>query len=197
MAVDNKNVTVAKAAIGGAIYRAPMGTTLPTDASTALANAFICMGYASDSGLVNGSSMESSDIKAWGGDIVLTPVSGRTDTFKVTLIEAKNADVLKVVHGDGNVTTATKNNIEGGKITVAVKAEEQDYYVWAVDMILSNNAIKRIVIPKGKVTEVGDVTYKDDEAVGYEITITASPDSSGVYHYEYIETTLSGTGTGT
>lgn len=183
MAVDNSNVTVAKAAVAGAIYRAPIGTTLPTDAKTALGSAFICMGYASDAGLVNASSQESEDIRAWGGDIVLTPVTGRNDTFKVTLIEAKNKDVLQVVHGDGNVSV----NATSGMVSVAVKAEEQENFVWAVDMILSGGALKRIVIPKGKVTEVGDVTYKDDEAVGYEITITASPDSSGVYHYEYIE----------
>jgi hypothetical protein len=37
------------------------------------------------------------------------------------------------------------------------------------------------------VSEVGEITYKDDEAVGYELTIQAMPDASGVTHYEYLK----------
>ena len=33
---DAKNVTAAKPKVGGAVWRAPLGTTLPTDAKTAL-----------------------------------------------------------------------------------------------------------------------------------------------------------------
>ena len=36
---DAKNVTAAKPKVGGAIWRAPLGTPLPTDAKTALDNA--------------------------------------------------------------------------------------------------------------------------------------------------------------
>ena len=59
-------------------------------------------------------------------------------------------------------------------------------------MLLSNNTAKRIVIPNGKVTAVGDITYSDGAAVGYETTISCYPDSNGNTHYEYIkETTVS------
>ena len=52
-------------------------------------------------------------------------------------------------------------------------------------MILRNGALKRIVIPDGKISEIGDVTYKDDEVTGYELTITGLS-LDGVTHYEYI-----------
>ena len=41
------NVTAAKPKIGGAIYMAPTGTELPTDAETALNAAFVNLGFVS------------------------------------------------------------------------------------------------------------------------------------------------------
>ena len=37
-------------------------------------------------------------------------------------------------------------------------------------------------------SDLGDITYKDDEAIGYETTISALSDSAGNSHYEYIAT---------
>ena len=51
---------------------------------------------------------------------------------------------------------------------------------------MKNGAMKRIVAPEGTVTAIGDVTYKDDEVVGYDLTIGLVPDDDGVTAYEYI-----------
>lgn len=176
-----KNVTTGKPKIGGAIHRAPEGTTLPKDAKAELDPAFKEMGYVSEDGLTNANSPDTDKVKAWGGDTVLTVQKGKDDDFKATFIEAKNVEVLKMVFGDENVT----GDLETG-ITVKANAKEAKSYAYVVDLILRDNALKRIVIPSAKVTEIGDVTYSDDDAVGYETTLSASPDADGNTHYEYI-----------
>lgn len=176
------NVTAAKPAVGGAVYMAATSATLPTATGTSLGTAFTSLGYISEDGLTHSNSPESETIKAWGGDVVLTPVTGKEDTFSFTLIEALNPDVLKLIYGSSNVT----GTLAAG-ITVNAKAEDMEAHAFVIDMVMRNSAAKRVVIPNGCVSEVGEVTYADGEAVGYEVTVTAFPNSSGVTHYEYIK----------
>lgn len=176
------NVTTGKPKKGGAIFRAPVGSVLPTDATTALDEAFVCLGYCGEDGLTNSNSPESDSLKAWGGDTVLTFQTAKEDTFTFVLIEALNPDVLKAVYGDDNVT----GTLEAG-ITVKANSNEQQAAAWVIEQVMRDGAHKRIVIPSAAVTEVGDITYSDEDAVGYETTITATPDTTGNTHYEYIK----------
>ena len=182
MANTAGNVIAGKPALNGAVYRAASGTTAPTDATTALSADFKCLGYCGEDGLVNSNSPSTTDIKAWGGDTVLSIQEEKTDTFQVTLIEVLNADVLKAVYGASNVSGTLSTGV-----TITANAKEAEEGVWAVDMLLNSNTVKRIVIPKGKITEIGDITYSDSDPIGYEVTITALPDASGNTHYEYIK----------
>lgn len=175
------NVTVGKPKVGGAIYVAALGTTLPTDATTALGAAFTCLGYVSEDGVTNSNSPESDNVKAWGGDTVLVLQTDRPDSFALTLLESLNKEVLKTVYGASNVTEDGSGNL-----TVKATADEMQGHVWVIDMVMRGNRAKRIVIANGTISELGDLVYKDDEAVGYNVTIQNVPDSNGVYHYEYI-----------
>ena len=181
MATTATNVTVGKPKVGGAVHWAPLGTTLPTSATAALNEAFVDLGYVSEDGLTNNNSPESDTVKAWGGDTVLSLQTDRPDTFSLTLLEAMNEDVLKTVYGSDNVTKDGSGNI-----TVKATADTMPSGSWVFDMIVKGGRAKRIVVPNGTISELGDIVYKDDEAVGYNVTITDVPDTNGVYHYEYI-----------
>ena len=176
-----QNVTAGKPLINGAVFRAPLGTPLPTSATETLNPAFVNVGYISDAGVVNSNSPSSNNIKAWGGDVVLTTLEEKPDTFQFTMIEALNVEVLKAVYGDANVS----GDIATG-IHVAANSTQQPNCSWVIDQRLRDGTYKRTVLPDAGISAVGDITYADSAAVGYQTTVACLPDGNGNTHHEYI-----------
>lgn len=176
------NVSVGKPLAAGGIFSAPLSATTPDDATSALTG-FVDLGYVSDSGLVNSISNDTTDINAWGGDRVLTVRTSRSESFMWTFIET-NADVLAEVYGQANVTEV------GTAISVVHNSKDMPNRQYVFEIALTGDRVKRIVVPNGKITEVGDVTYVDGEPIGYEVTLSALPDADGNTAYEYIASTV-------
>ncbi|MDO5016538.1 MAG: phage tail protein [Eubacteriales bacterium] len=179
---DVKNVSAGKPKVGGAIRVAPLGTKLPTDATSELDKAFNNLGYVSDDGLTNEDSVESEEIKAWGGDTVMVVQTNKTDRFNFTLIESINIEALKFVYGPENVE-GTLDTV----IKVQSNASELPIRSMVIDMILNGGVLKRIVIPHAKIAEKGEINYVDNEATGFPLTIQGIPDEQGNTHYDYIQ----------
>lgn len=176
------NVSAGKPKIGGAIHTAPVGTTLPTNATEALDAAFVDLGYVSSDGLTNSTNLEVEKIKACGGDTVLVIQKSKEDTFKFVLIEAKNKAVVGYVYGEDNVT----GDLDTG-LTIKVNNSDVPERSIVIDMILRDNVLKRIVIPSCKISEIEDIVYGDEEAIGYGTTVDCTPDSEGNTHLEYLQ----------
>lgn len=172
-------VTAAKPRLTGVVYRAPYGTTLPTDADTALASTFKSLGYLSEDGFTNSYDTSSEVIREMGGSAVLTVQTEFTDTFTFTLISALDAEVQKAVYGDANVT----GTLAAG-MAVTVAGAEPEESVWVLETIMRDGVLKRIVIPDGKVTSIGEIAYRRNEAVGYELTLTALFDETAQFNHK-------------
>lgn len=178
---DASNVSFGKPKATGAVYVAPLGTTLPTDATTALDAAFKGLGYVSEDGLVNSVETDTENVNAWGGDLVLVGQTTFSETFTVNLIET-NADTLGVYYGEDNVTEDVDGNI-----TVVQNSAQLDPVAVVFEIVLTGGRIKRIVVPNAQISDrSGEITYVDGEPIAYPAVFTAYPDSEGNSHTEYI-----------
>lgn len=168
------NVIVGKPAATGGVLTAPLGTTpLPTTATDALPGAFAACGYVSTDGVVQSINTDSTDIKAWGGNTVRTVQTGHALDYKFTLIESNDLS-LKAYYGTDNVSDGD----------VTIKAGDLPHAAWCIEVRDGERRV-RIVIPDGQVTAREDISYTDDHAVAYGLTITCYPDLDGVKAYLY------------
>ena len=174
-------VTVGKPKVGGAVFWADPSTTMPSDATTDLSSAFAGLGYISEDGMTRSITRETTEIKDWGGDTIATPQTSKSETIKLKFVQALNTEVLSAVHGEDNVTGTLSTGL-----TIVENATELEEKMWVVEQIFNGNVLDRLVIPKGRVTEIGEIVYKADEVVGFELTITALPDTSGNTSYEHL-----------
>jgi len=172
----------------GGMYYGPTGTALPTDSTTALDVALLSLGVVSNDGMAASKSRDTTNVTDWLGNIVLVLQTAYTETYVVTLIEALKSDVAKLVAGDGNVTATAATGGTGNKLAVVNDGQQLPHKAFVFDLLhAATGATKRIAIPDGQVTSVGDVTYSNSAAVGYQVTITAFKDSSGNFSYEYTD----------
>lgn len=181
MAQTSKNVVYSKPAAGGAVWSAPAGTAVPTDATTALDKAFVSLGYISEDGVAENGSINVTTLKAYGGTIVLAIEGGNDVTYTFTPIEYGNPAVQKELWGQGNV------ELDEGQALKTVKVGDgaHDRRVYVFEHVLSNGTIERDVLPAAQVTSVGTNTYSSTAALGPEVTLTPYPDESGYKAYKH------------
>lgn len=183
---DSANVSFGKPKATGALFVAPAGTTVPTNATDALDGAFSNLGYVSDEGLVNGVETNVEDIYAWGGDNVLSGQTTYMEMFTFNLIET-NVETAKLYYGEDNVEE------DGDNITIRANNQILPEIVFVAELILTGGRVKRIVVERGKIVDrTAEITYVDGEAVAYPINLKAFPSSTdGDTHKEYIATIAS------
>lgn len=177
--MDASQVTVGAAKVTGAIFVAPNGTALPTDATTALAGTYKLLGFTSDAGVTLAESRESQDIVAWEGRTkIFKLVTSYTETAAFTPIQC-NSDVAKLTWGDGNVTVGT-----GGAITSKHHGKTLDPVAIVIETAPRSGIVKRYCMT-AQLTERGEQVMDGTQVDGRQLTFETVADSSGYTMYEY------------
>jgi hypothetical protein len=161
----------------GGVSMAPLGTAIPTDATTALGAGFTAAGYIGEDGLSESADRSTEKIKAWGGDVVKVVQTDFSTTYTFTFLETHNTEVLETVYGEDNVTVTAATTTKGTLRTVKVNADTLPHKVFVFDM-KDGDARIRICVPDGQVTEVGEISYSDSDVIGYEVTVEAFRDAT-------------------
>ena len=180
-------ISAAKPGVSGGVWCAPAGSTLPTDARSALDSAFASLGHVSDAGLTRNLNKEAAPINAWGGQVVAIVGGKKTETFKYKLLTYNNPTILEMVFGEaaGDLTNG---------IAVKSNGSQGVAHAYVFEAILGDDVHQRIVVPSAIVTEVRDIVYVDSDVIAFDLTITAIADSYGNTAYEYLQTITGATG---
>lgn len=151
-------------AVGGEVYVAPVGSTLPTDIATPLNSAFVGLGYTTDDGVSWSVSRDTADIGAWQSyDPIRTLLTARTVQATFGL-QQWNEETVPFAFGGGTVSgsgpyTYELPNPEDGLDERALVIQVQD----------GDNDM-RIVIPRGIVTEAVETNFQKAETAVLPIT---------------------------
>lgn len=164
---DVRQVRVA--AGGGDAYFAPVGATLPVDATTSLDAAFIGGGYITDEGATYTYTPEFGEIRSWQSrSAILRYLTGADFAARWTF-QQHNADNMVFSFGGGAVTEprvgvyrydfpADDAEIEENAVVIAWRANTYDF---------------RLVMPRGNVSEGTETQLTRDNPALLPITFRA------------------------
>ncbi len=170
------NSELARLGVTGALWVAPMGTTAPTGMED-WPDGFEDLGYISDDGVTESVDEDTEDFTPWQSNTpIRTEITSSVKTFQCTLWESKAATIGLFYR----IGTSEMSTDSDGVVSFAEKGKpHRDPRCFGLDVI-DGTYHRRIIVPYGEVTERGDISYKSDEMIGYEITISAYPGSDGV-----------------
>ncbi len=166
----------------GCVYIAPSGTALPTDAITALDTAFNCVGYISEDGITNAADTDNTEVKDMGGVTVLKEISSYGETYQFAMLEL-NENSAKLRYGSENVTVNSD-----GSMRIDHAMPQSESFVVVIEILLTGNKVKRIIIADATVSEFGDITYSSGDTITYDVTLAANPSEllGGASSREYV-----------
>ncbi|MET7741980.1 hypothetical protein [Streptomyces sp. NPDC005385] len=184
---NSNNVLTGKPLATGGVLVAPLASTAPTDAKTALNAAFKGVGYIGEDGLTETADRSTDKVKAWGGDVVKVVQTDYAVTYTFTVIETLNVEALKLVYGASNVTTTAATSTTGTLQSVKLNSDTLPRQSFVFE-VKDGDARIRIYVPNGQVTEIGEVTYSDEDVIATEVTVEAYRDSTlGANAIKYID----------
>lgn len=183
--MNAQQVTVGAALATGAIWVAPQGTTLPTDATSEKAAEFTLLGFTSDAGVSISETSSNNAIRAWEARTEVYNV--RTEyTEQVAFMPIQcNGDVAKLTWGDNRVTVDDQT----GAIATQHSGDTLDPVCVIIETTPREGIVKRYC-GTFQLTERGAQAMDGTQVDGRQLTFNAIADENGVTMYEYTSFTV-------
>lgn len=178
--VDASRVTVGSALATGAVFVAPKGTAHPTDATTALASTYKCIGYTSDEGLSISESSNNDAKRAWEGLTEVYNVKTEySEQISFTPIEC-NAEVAKLMWGEDAVIVDNDGNL-----TIKHHGETMEPVECVIETVPRSGIVNRRVATI-QLTERDTQTLNGSDLDGRALTFDCLADANGVTMTEFV-----------
>lgn len=160
--------------VTGGVWYAPLGTALPTNATTALIAAYKEVGFLGESGIDEDQAVSNTKIKAFQNAAIVRVVqTEHSATIKFTMIES-NPNSLALAYGN---FTSVVGPPAVGQVTIAGAIRP---HIVLVTEVIDGTKITRTVAGDAQVTELGTVKGANGAVVGYEVTLECFPGPGGV-----------------
>lgn len=150
-----------------------------TEALLPLSADFLPAGYVGEDGVSEEAAKEPDPIKEMGGATVGQLLAEYEHIFTFSIIESDNANTLRLLNGDDNVTVGV------GGITVRSNSSLPPERAFVLDVLDKSGKQIRIAIPRGQITVTGEIVYSAGEVIQYECQITSFPDDDGNNAYRH------------
>lgn len=171
MPVDASKIRIAGT---GAIWKAPAGTTLPTDSTTALNAAFKNMGYVKNGFEIN-TELKGKTVDVWQSvEPARFIITGKSIKFQWESIESNNTTVA-LAWNNATITPTT-----GGAYSMSIPSTYLAAEFSLVFDATDGTTSTRYVIPRAVLTGVPKITAGREEEISYqfEIQVLAPTDGS-------------------
>ena len=162
----------------GAVAVAPLGTTAPADARTALPNAWESGGYIDENGIALGISKSFTAIKDWAQSVVRKALTDFDGTIALSFLQVDQFAAERIL-GEDNVTVTAATQTAGQNIKMAIGAQVAPAESWCFSMKDGERRV-RVYVPNGQITEIsGDVSFTPGAANVWPCTLSCYDDGTG------------------
>jgi len=162
----------------GAVLKAAIGATAPTDARTALGTGWnSAAGYLSEAGVTLNINRSTTSIKDWGLNSVRTATTDFTTNITGEFLQM-DADTAKTLFGEANVTVTAATTTTPATLKISIGPDMPNPAAFALNM-KDGNRRGRIYVPNGQITVVGSPTFVPGAGNVWPFTLECYDDGTG------------------
>lgn len=177
--IDGFKAEAARVGVTGRIDIAALAAVLPHDMSNLIttgSGAYTNLGYISDDGVTENRDEDNQEFVPWQENTSIRyEITKSVTTFEFTLWQSTLA-TAGFYYG---VSAADMFKNADGSVFFDEKGKPDVTQHKLVLTVVDGSRARRTCLAAAQVTERGEITYKSDEMIGYNVTVTGFPGATG------------------